>query len=80
MFFGGNQCFEGTFRLQVKEGSWPYQVPPNSLEYVLQEPLRQELDWLHEQQRLVPLGVNNSLEWCNCFFLVPKANSKVQLT
>ena len=21
-------CFEGTFNLQVKDGSWPYQAPP----------------------------------------------------
>ena len=25
--FTGIECFDGTFRLQVKEGSWPYQAP-----------------------------------------------------
>ena len=30
-------CFEGTFRLQVKEGSWPYQQPPRRVAYALQE-------------------------------------------
>ena len=27
-FFSGIDCFEGTFTLQVKEGSWPYQALP----------------------------------------------------
>ena len=26
--FSGRGCFEGTFSLQVKDGSWPYEAPP----------------------------------------------------
>ena len=27
-FFSGSGCFDGTFSLQVKDGSWPYQASP----------------------------------------------------
>ena len=56
--FSGVGCFEGTFRLQVKEGSKPYQT--------------------QKQQIILPLGVNETLEWCNSFILVLKANGKIQ--
>ena len=28
---------------------------------------------------ITPLGVNDTMEWCNSFELVPKANGKVRL-
>ena len=34
---------------------------------------------LQKQQIIVPLYVNETSEWCNCFVLVPKANDKVWL-
>ena len=37
--FSGISCFEGTFKLQVREGSCPYQAPPREVAYALQEPL-----------------------------------------
>ena len=36
--FYKNGCFEGTISLQVKDDSWPYQVPPRRVAYALQEP------------------------------------------
>ena len=35
--FSGTGCFKGTFLLQVKEESKPYQVPPRHMAYALQE-------------------------------------------
>ena len=49
------------------------------LVHALQEPLKEVLEWLWKQQIIVPLGVNEMLEWCNSFVLVPKANCKVPL-
>ena len=37
--FTGICCFEGTLKLQVREGSQPYEVPPRRVAYALQEPL-----------------------------------------
>ena len=49
--FTGPSCFEGTFKLQVREGSHPYQAPPRRVAYTLQEPLREDLDRLRKQQK-----------------------------
>ena len=27
-FFSGNGCFQGTFKMQARDGSWPYQASP----------------------------------------------------
>ena len=44
--FTGIGCFDGVFLLGVKEGSWPYQVPPRMAAYALQEPPKKELERL----------------------------------
>ena len=76
--FDGIGCFEGTFSLQVKLDSRPYQVPPRCVAYVLLMPFKDELE--RQQQDIIePLRVNEISEWCNSFVLVPKANSKVRL-
>ena len=41
--FNGIGCFEGTFSLQLKPDSKPYQAPPRHVVYVLQEPFKEEL-------------------------------------
>ena len=41
--FNGIGCFKGTFSLQLKPDSKPYQVPPRHVAYVLQEPFKEEL-------------------------------------
>ena len=77
--FNGIGCFKGTFSLQLKPDSKPYQAPLRHLAYALQEPFKEELRCLQEMDIITPLGVDETLEWCNSFVLVPKANSKVQL-
>ena len=46
--FNGIGCFEGTFSLQLKPDSKPYQVPPRWVAYALQKPFKDELDWLQK--------------------------------
>ena len=77
--FNGIGCFEGTFLLQIKPDSKPYQVPPRCVAYALQKLLKDELDWLQKLDIITPLGVIETMEWCNRFVLVPKANGKVRL-
>ena len=72
-------CFEGTFSLQPKPDSKPYQVPPRCVSYTLQQPFKDELDCLQKLDIITPLGVDKTTEWCNSFVLVPKANGKVRL-
>ena len=74
--FSNIVSFEGTFSLQVKEGSHPYQAPPRRMVYVLQKPLKVEAEWLQIQQIIVLLGVDETSEWCKSFILVPKANGR----
>ena len=62
---------------QVKEGSYPYQAPPKKIVYTLQDPLMEELELLHKQKIIVPLGVDEMSELCISFVLVPKANGRV---
>ena len=44
--FNDTGCFEGTFLLQLKPDSKPYQAPPRHIAYVLQKPFKDELEWL----------------------------------
>ena len=77
--FNGIGYFEGTFSLQLKPDSKPYQAPPRCVAYVLQEPFKEELRHLQEMDIITPLEVDKTLEWCNSFVLVPKANHKERL-
>ena len=77
--FNGIGCFEGTFSLQLKPDSKPYQAPPRHVAYALQKAFKDELDWLQKLDIITPLGMDETVEWCNSFVLVPKANGKVRL-
>ena len=77
--FNGIGCFKGTFLLQLKPGSKPYQAPPRCVAYTLQALFKEELRCLWEMDIITPLGVDETLEWCNSFVLVLKANGKVRL-
>ena len=41
--------------------------------------IQEKLKRLQEQATTAPLGVDETLEWCNSFVLVPKFNVKVRL-
>ena len=77
--FNGIGCFKGTFSLQLKPDSKPYQVPPRLVAHMLQKPFKEELEHLQKMDIITPLGVDEMAEWCNSFVLVPKANGKVRL-
>ena len=77
--FNGIGCFKGTFSLQLKPDSKPYQAPPRHVAYMLQEPFKEELRYLQEMDIIMVLGIDETTEWCSSFVLVPKANSKVRL-
>ena len=77
--FNGIGCFEGTFSLQLKAESKPYQTPPRQVAYALQESFKEELRHLQEMDIITPLGIDETSEWCNSFVLVPKANGNVRL-
>ena len=42
--FNSIACFKGTFSLQLKPDSKPYQAPPRHVAYVLQKPFKEELE------------------------------------
>ena len=42
--FNSIGCFEGTFSLQLKPYSKPYQAPPRHVAYALQKPFKEELE------------------------------------
>ena len=42
--FKGVGYFKGTFSLQLKSDSKPYQVPPRHVAYALQKPFKEELE------------------------------------
>ena len=75
--FNSIVCFEGTFSLQLRPDSKPYQAPPRCIAYALQKPLWEELEHLQKLDIIAPLGVDKISEWCNSFVLVPKVNGKV---
>ena len=65
--------------MQLKPNSKPYQAPPKHVAYVLQKLFKEELEQLQKMDIITPLGVDETVEWCNSFVLVPKANGKVRL-
>ena len=42
------------------------------------KPFKEELEKLKRQDIITPLGIDETVEWCNSFVLVPKANDKVR--
>ena len=77
--FNGIWCFKGTFSLQLKPDSKPYQAPPRFVAYASQKPFKEELECLQRMDIITSLGVDELVEWCNSFVLVPKGNGKVRL-
>ena len=77
--FNGIGCFKGTFSLQLKPDSKPYQVPPRCVAYALQKLFKEELDHLQKLDIITPVGIDEKVEWCNSFVLESKANGKVSL-
>ena len=57
----GIGCFDGTFSLQLKLDSKPYQVPLRCLAYALQKPFKEELEMLQKQDMKAPLGVDEDI-------------------
>ena len=52
--FTGIGCFDGTFSLQVKQDSKPYQASPRHVAYALQKPFKEELETLQQQDIITP--------------------------
>ena len=77
--FTGIGCFEGTFYLQLKPDSKPYQVQLRHVVYLLQKLFKEELDQLQKMDIITPLRVNETAGWCNSFVPVLKANGKARL-
>ena len=72
-------CFEGKFSLQVKPDSKLYQVTPKMCSLCTTKPFKEELEWLHQQDIITPLGMDETAEWCDYFVVVPTPNGKVRL-
>ena len=77
--FNAIGCFDGTISLQLKLDSKPYQLLPRCVAYVLQKPFKEELKQLQQQDIITPPGDDETVEWCNSFVLVPKANGRIRL-
>ena len=75
----GIGCFEDTFLLQLKPDSKPYQAPLRHVVYALEEPFKDELDWLQKLYIITQLGVDETAEWCNSLCVSTQSNGKVRL-
>ena len=72
--------FKGTFSLQMKLHSKPYQALLRQVAYALQKPFKEEVEWLQYLDITTPLGIDKTVEWCKSFILVPKPNGKIRLS
>ena len=61
--FTGARCLKGTFKLQLREGNHPYQIPSRRVACALQEPLKRELDRLQKIQVIGQLDADEMSEW-----------------
>ena len=64
--------------MQIKPDSKPYQAPPRHVGYALQKLFKEELERLQQQDIITPLDIDEIVEWCNSFVLVPIPNGKVK--
>ena len=60
-------------------GQTRYQAPLRCIAYTLQKPFKEGLEQLQQQDIIQPLGMDQTLKWCNSFVLGPKPNGKVRL-
>ena len=60
--FNGIGSFKGTFSLQLKPDSKPYQAPPRHVAYALQKLFKDEVDCLQKLDIITPLGVDKTAE------------------
>ena len=65
--------------LQVIPDSKPYKEPLRCVAYALQKLFKEEVEWLQQEDIITPQGMDETVEWCNSFVLVPKFNGKVRL-
>ena len=77
--FPGIGSFYKMFSLQVKPDSKPYQTPQRCVVYALQKSFKEWLEQIQQQDIITPLGMNEIVEWCNSFILVPMSNGKLRL-
>ena len=61
-FFNDIGCFEGTFSLQLKPDSKPYQVPSRHVVYALLKPFKEKLECLQKMDIIKLLGVDEMAE------------------
>ena len=53
--------------------------PPRCISYTLQQPCKEELEHLQQQDNITLLGIDETAKWCNSFVLVSKLNGKIRL-
>ena len=75
----GIGCFDGTFTIQTKPDSKPYQAPLRHIAYTQLKTFKEKLQRLQQQDIITPLGIDETAQWCNSFVLIPKPNGKVRL-
>ena len=71
--------YDGAFSMQVKPNTKPYQAPLGCVAFTLQNPFKEKLEWLQQQDIIKPLAVYETREWCESFVLISKSNGKVRL-
>ena len=74
--FMGIRCFEGTFSLQVKPDSKPYQVPPSCVAYALQKQFKEELEKLQRQDIIALFGMIRQRSGATALFWYQKSMAK----
>ena len=68
--------FDETFSLQVELDSKPLRTPLRCVAYAVQKPFKEKYEQLQKQDIITLLGMDEIVEWCNSFVLVPKSSGK----
>ena len=77
--FQGIGLMKGEITIKLKEGAIPHVEPVRRVPYVMQEPLKAELDKLVKEKILHKLDISEPIEWLNSFVYIKKANGKIRL-
>ena len=66
-------------KLALREGAVPHVEPIRHVPHAMQEPLKAELDKLHNEGILHKVDISEPIEWLNSFVCVKKGNGKIWL-
>ena len=77
--FKGIGLVKGEINIKLEDGAVPHIEPVRRVPHAMQEPLKNDLDKLVNEEILNKVDISEPIEWLNSFLCVKKPNGKLRL-